>query len=323
MAKRSLADRLDRIVAEMFAADHGAGMGVRDHRLAGLARLADDLRDLPRPSFRERLKSDLERRAGMSAIRAGFRTITPYVMVPQAEEMIDFVKSVFGAQEVFRGTGSAGGVHAEVRIGDSMMMIGGGGAFRGTPTPTALQYYVPNADEVYARAIAAGATASLDLMEQWGDRFGAVRDPFGNDWIISTHLGPRYVPEGLGDVTIYLHPVGAAKLIGFLKEAFGAAEFVRHDSPEGSGAARQSAHRRLDDRDGRGARPVAGDAHCDLFVCPGCGRGVSQSDGGRRGLAFRTRGSALRRPPGGGAGFLRKPVVHRDTHAGRVMRGGS
>lgn len=170
----------------------------------------------------------------MSAIRAGFRTITPYVMVPQAEAMIDFVKSVFGAQELFRGTGSAGGVHAEVRIGDSMMMIGGGGAFRGTPTPTALQYYVPNADEVYARAIAAGATASLDLMEQWGDRFGAVRDPFGNDWIISTHLGPRYVPEGLGDVTIYLHPVGAAKLIGFLKEAFGAAEFVRHDSPEGA-----------------------------------------------------------------------------------------
>jgi len=195
---------------------------------AGLAR------DLPRPSFRERLKSDLERRAGMSAIRTGFRTITPYVMVPQAGEMIDFVKSAFGAQEVFRGTGSAGGIHAEVRIGDSMMMIGGGGAFRGTPTPTAFQYYVPNADEVYARAIAAGATASLDLMEQWGDRFGAVRDPFGNDWIISTHLGPRYVPEGLGDVTIYLHPVGAAKLIGFLKEAFGATEFVRHDSPEGA-----------------------------------------------------------------------------------------
>jgi PhnB protein len=117
----------------------------------------------------------------MSAVRAGFRTITPYVMVPQAEAMIDFVKSVFGAQELFRGTGSAGGVHAEVRIGDSMMMIGGGGAFRGTPTPTAFQYYVPNADEVYARAIAAGATTSLALTEQWGDRFGAVRDPFGND----------------------------------------------------------------------------------------------------------------------------------------------
>ena len=234
MAKRSPADRLDQIIAEMFTAEHGAGIGVRDRRLAGLARLADDLRDLPRPSFRERLKNDLERRAGMSAIRAGFRTVTPYVMVPQAGEMIDFVKSVFGAQELFRGTGSAGGIHAEVRIGDSMMMIGGGGTFRGTPTPTMFQYYVPNVDEVYARAIAAGATMSLALTEQWGDRFGAVRDPFGNEWILSTHLGPRYVPEGLGDVTIYLHPVGAAKLIDFLKEAFGAEEFVRHDSPEGA-----------------------------------------------------------------------------------------
>ena len=167
-------------------------------------------------------------------IRAGFRTITPYVMVPQAGEMIDFVKSAFGAQEMFRGTGSAGGIHAEVRIGDSMMMIGGGQAFRGTPTPTMFQYYVPNADEVYARAMAAGATVSQELMENWGDRFGAVRDPFGNHWILSTHLGPKYVPDGLRDVTICLHPEGAAKLIDFLKAAFGAEEFVRHDSPEGA-----------------------------------------------------------------------------------------
>jgi len=167
-------------------------------------------------------------------IRAGFHTITPYVTVAQAGEMIDFVKRAFGAEELYRGTGSAGGIHAELRIGDSVMMIGGGAAFRGTPTPTAFQYYVANADEVYARAIAAGATASLDLREDWGDRFGAVRDPFGNDWIISHHLGPRYVPEGLRDVTIYLHPVGAAKLIDFLKWAFAGEEFVRHDSPEGA-----------------------------------------------------------------------------------------
>ena len=61
-----------------------------------------------------------------------------------------------------------------------------------------------------------------------------AKDPFGNDWIISTHLGPKYVPEGLRDVTIYLHPVGAAKLIDFLKHAFAAEEFVRYDSPEGT-----------------------------------------------------------------------------------------
>jgi PhnB protein len=90
----------------------------------------------------------------MNPIRAGFHTITPYVTVPQAAKMIDFVKNAFGAQELFRDTGSAGGIHAELRIGDSMMMIGGGSAFRGTPTPTMFQYYVPNVDEVYARAIA-------------------------------------------------------------------------------------------------------------------------------------------------------------------------
>jgi len=169
----------------------------------------------------------------MNPIRAGFHTITPYVTVPQAAEMIDFVKNAFGAQELFRDTGSAGGIHAEVRIGDSMMMIGGGSAFRGTPTPTMLQYYVPNVDEVYARAIATGATVQFELREDHGDRFAAVNDPFGNSWVLSTHLGPRYVPEGLRDVSIYLHPEGAAKFIAFLKEAFGEEEFARYDSPEG------------------------------------------------------------------------------------------
>lgn len=239
MAKRSLADRLDQLIAEMLVAEPGVAIVPQDRRLAPLARLAADLRNLPRPSFKEDLKNDLKRRALMSAtavnpIRAGFHTITPYVTVPQAAEMIDFVKSVFGAQELFRDTGSAGGIHAEVRIGDSMMMIGGGSALRGMPTPSMFQYYVPNVDEVYERAIAAGATAQLAVLEDHGDRFGAVKDPFGNDWIISTHLGPRYVPEGLHDVTIYLHPVGAPKLIDFLKQAFAAEEFVRYDSPEGT-----------------------------------------------------------------------------------------
>jgi uncharacterized glyoxalase superfamily protein PhnB len=230
---------LDQFIAEMFAAEAGAGPAPKDRRVAPLARVAADLRDLPRPSFRASLKSDLERRASMSAtavnpIRAGFRTITPYVTIAEAAGMIEFVKNAFGAQELFRDTGSAGGIHAEVRIGDSMMMIGGGSAFRGTPTPSMFQYYVPNVDEVYARAIAAGATVQLRLSEDHGDRFGAVRDPFGNDWIIGTHLGARYVPEGLHDVTIYLHPEGAAKFIDFLKEAFEAEEFVRYDSPQGA-----------------------------------------------------------------------------------------
>ena len=97
-------------------------------------------------------------------------------------------------------------------IGDSMMMIVGGSVFRGTPTPSMFQYYCPNVDEVFERALAAGGTVLIALLEDHGDRFGSVRDPFGNDWIIGTHLGAKYVPEGLRDVTIYLHPEGRGEV---------------------------------------------------------------------------------------------------------------
>lgn len=240
MAKRTLADRLDESISQMLAAEARGWMPPgKDRRVAPLAQLAADLRDLPRPGFKQRLKEELERRASMvsttvSPIREGFHTITPYVIVRQAAGLIDFVKNAFRAQETFRGTGSAGGIHAEVRIGDSMMMIGGGDAFQGTPTPTAFHYYVPNVDEVFTQALESGATALEGLMEDHGDRFGAVKDPFGNEWYIGTHLGARYVPEGLRDITIYLHPVGAAKLADFLKAAFGASEFARYDSAEGT-----------------------------------------------------------------------------------------
>lgn len=168
-----------------------------------------------------------------NALRRGFHTITPYVTVQEADGLIDFVKRAFGAVELHRSSGAGGGIHAEVRIGDSMMMIGGGSAFHGTPTPTMLQYYAPDVDVVCARAAASGARVEMELNENHGDRYGAVRDPFGNYWIIGTHLGAKYVPEGLGDVTIYLHAEGAAKLIDFLKTAFGAQEFVRFDAPDG------------------------------------------------------------------------------------------
>ncbi|MGO4883948.1 MAG: VOC family protein [Bryobacteraceae bacterium] len=169
-----------------------------------------------------------------NAIRPGFHTITPYVTVLEADGLIDFVKRAFGAVELHRSSGSGGGFHAEVRIGDSITMIGGGSAFRGTPTPTMLQYYVPDVDVVFARAVTAGARVEMELNENHGDRYGTVRDPFGNYWIIGRHLGAKYVPEGLRDVTIYLHADGAAKLIDFLKRAFGTGEFVRFDAPDGN-----------------------------------------------------------------------------------------
>ena len=71
--------------------------------------------------------------------REGFHTVTPYLTVKPAVELVDFVKQAFGAVESLRSTGSAGGLHCEVKIGDSMVMIGGGPAF--DPRPTAIHLY--------------------------------------------------------------------------------------------------------------------------------------------------------------------------------------
>jgi uncharacterized glyoxalase superfamily protein PhnB len=127
-------------------------------------------------------------------IREGFHTITPYVMVPDAARLIEFVKQAYDAEELFRTTRSAGGIHAEIRIGDSMLMIGGGGAWRGKPMPTGLHLYVEKVDEVYRRALEAGAISLQEPVEQfYGDREACLKDASGNEWYIATHQGARYV----------------------------------------------------------------------------------------------------------------------------------
>src|SRR5258708_25971151 len=82
-------------------------------------------------------------------VREGFHTITPYLIVKGAAELIDFVKQAFGAEELYRGTGTAGGIHAEVKIQDSMLMIGGGEILNRPSTPTGIHLYVNDADAVY------------------------------------------------------------------------------------------------------------------------------------------------------------------------------
>lgn len=161
--------------------------------------------------------------------RQNFRTVTPYLLPPD-EGFIDFAKRVFGAQETERTVTSPTSFHAELLIGDSMLMIGVGS---GKSLPAALHVYVPNADEVYQRALEAGATSLNPMIEDHGDRLGCIQDPAGNQWYIATHLGAHYVPENLRTVTPYFHPKGAAEFIDFLKRAFGANELFRYDSPEG------------------------------------------------------------------------------------------
>jgi PhnB protein len=151
--------------------------------------------------------------------------------VKPAVELIDFVKQAFGAVEAFRTTGSAGGLHCEVRIGDSVVMIGGGPTF--DARPAAIHLYVSDVDDVYERAVAAGATSlGAPSDQEYGERIAAVKDIGGNEWYIAKRFAETPVPD-LHNVTLYFHPVGAPKFIDFLQQAFGAEVVERHQSDEG------------------------------------------------------------------------------------------
>jgi PhnB protein len=167
----------------------------------------------------------------------GYRTVTPYLVAQDGPALLEFAKQAFGAEETFRSVGSAGGLHAEARIGDSMLMIGGGipgREFRSKPHIHAIHMYVEDVDAVYQKALAAGAESVDEVEEQeYGERAGGVKDPAGNYWYIATHKGETYIPEGLHSVNPYLHPLRAEPVMNFLKRAFGAQEIAKYASPDG------------------------------------------------------------------------------------------
>lgn len=173
----------------------------------------------------------VEREQPKNFKREGYHAVTPYLIVKPAVELVDFVKQAFGAVESFRTTGSAGGLHCEVKIGDSMVMIGGGPTF--DTRPTAIHLHVSNVDDVYARAIAVGATSLGEPSDQvYGERLAAVKDIGGNEWYIARSHDPTPVQD-LHTVAVYFHPVGAPKFIDFVEKAFGAQVVERHQSDEG------------------------------------------------------------------------------------------
>lgn len=124
----------------------------------------------------------------VQAIPNGYHTITPYLVVQGADKLIDFVKQAFAAQEIERMVRPDGRIgHAEVKIGDSIVMMSeAGGEWK--PTPGALYLYVPDADATYHRALQAGATSTMEPRDQfYGDRSAGVIDPTGTQWWIATH----------------------------------------------------------------------------------------------------------------------------------------
>lgn len=126
----------------------------------------------------------------------GYHTFTPYLTVDAAAAAIEFYKKAFGATEVMRMPGPGGKVaHAEIRIGDSMIMLAdehpdqghrGPRALGGSPVGLCL--YVEDCDALFHQAVAAGAEVSRPLADQfYGDRSGSIKDPFGYEWHIMTH----------------------------------------------------------------------------------------------------------------------------------------
>ena len=183
------------------------------------------------------MQSEQPKKPKVDPVPKGYRTVTPYPVAQNADALIEFVKRAFGAEERFRAIGPAGGIHAEIRIGDSMLMMGGGGpglSWRGESSPMAFHMYVPDCDATYKRALEAGGTSIAEPVDQpYGERSGGVKDPAGNFWYIATYKGENYKWEGAPDVQPYLHPVRALPVIDFLKRAFSAEELGRYGTPDG------------------------------------------------------------------------------------------
>jgi uncharacterized glyoxalase superfamily protein PhnB len=252
MAERKLIQRLDDAIEAILAGRRG-GLALAEPELATLLVVAGDLRDLPDPTFRSKLKAEL-----MPALenemttmiaeepKTAHHTITPYLIVDGAGDLIAFLQEVLGAELQGRFAAPDGRVmHAQLRVGDSMIEMGDASdEFKASGM--ALHVYIDDIDGAYARALAAGATSTLPPTDQaYGDREAGVKDRWSNSWYFATHqenvteeelqqrfagkgsatrkvpgVGPR--PEGYRTITPFLHARGARNLITFLESAFGA-----------------------------------------------------------------------------------------------------
>ena len=120
----------------------------------------------------------------------GYRTVTPFMIVEGANDLIAFLETSFGATKKGYMTGADGSVrHAEIRIGDSLVMIADAREPETKANTTMLYVYVPDVDAAYARALEARASSLREPTDElYGDRSCAVMDAFGNQWWMATHV---------------------------------------------------------------------------------------------------------------------------------------
>jgi PhnB protein len=130
-------------------------------------------------------------------IPEGYNTVTPYLSVDDAARAIEYYEKAFGAKERVRMAAPGGKIgHVELEIGNSLVMLADAFPQFTTRPPTELggtsvsiMLYVDDVDAVVQRAADAGGRITMEVADQfWGDRFGAVTDPFGHVWTIATHV---------------------------------------------------------------------------------------------------------------------------------------
>jgi len=144
---------------------------------------------------------------GVSKLPAVPMTLIAHIIVRDAARAIDFYRRAFGAEEVLRLAGPDGEIaHAELRFGDAMLYLNEESPADNEHSPewlggaaASLHLYVPDVDEAYARALAAGALPRTRVEDMfWGERYGTVRDPFGHEWALATRvetLSPAEIRE--------------------------------------------------------------------------------------------------------------------------------
>jgi PhnB protein len=136
-------------------------------------------------------------RKRLSAVPEGFTTVTPYLVVNDGAQAMEFYKKAFGATEILRQTTPDGKlIHGRLKVGDAIVMLAdefrGGGASAPTTlgsTSVTLHIYVDDVDALWERALSAGARIAMPLDNQfWGERYGQLVDPFGHRWSVSMQI---------------------------------------------------------------------------------------------------------------------------------------
>jgi PhnB protein len=222
-----------RPIADQFYGDRS---GLLEDPFGYTWAVSSHIKDVPLAEMQEQLNEFARQQRKQTTVkgaREGFNSVTPYIIVQKPDELIAFVKQVFGAEETFRTIGSEGGTHAELRLGESMIMVGGHA--NSEEMPVAIHLYIPDVDQAYQRALAQGATSLFEPADQpYGERSGAIQDSTGNRWYLATTTYPiKEIAEEMRTVGLYFHPIGAPRFIDFLKNAFGAEELMRHDPADG------------------------------------------------------------------------------------------